>query len=54
LNYGPLQENLALLRSMKDTNGKSFRIETLPMPAPIYFDNQRLPAATQTSTSQMN
>ena len=45
LNYGPLQENLALLRSMKDTNGKSFRIETLPMPAPIYFDNQRLPAS---------
>jgi len=45
LNYGPLQENLALVRSMKDTNGKSFRIETLPMPAPIYFDNQRLPAS---------
>jgi agmatine deiminase len=44
-NYGPLQENLALLRSMKDTNGKSFRIETLPMPAPIYFEGQRLPAS---------
>jgi agmatine deiminase len=45
VNYNPLKENLMLLRSMKDTVGKSFRIETLPMPAPIYFDNQRLPAS---------
>jgi agmatine deiminase len=45
VNYNPLKENLTLLRSMKDTVGKSFRIETLPMPAPIYFDNQRLPAS---------
>ena len=44
-NYVPLQENLALLKSMKDTTGRPFRIETLPMPAPIYFDNQRLPAS---------
>jgi agmatine deiminase len=44
-NYAPLQENLALLRGMKDPAGKSFRIETIPMPAPIYFDNQRLPAS---------
>jgi agmatine deiminase len=44
-NYVPLQENLALLRSMKDLNSRPFRIEILPMPAPIYFDNQRLPAS---------
>ncbi len=44
-NYGPLQENLALLRKMKDHDGRAFRIETLPMPAPIYFDGQRLPAS---------
>ena len=44
-NYVPLQENLALLKSMKDMTGRPFRIETLPMPAPIYFDNQRLPAS---------
>jgi agmatine deiminase len=44
-NYVPLQENLALLKSMKDLNSRPFRIETLPMPAPIYFDNQRLPAS---------
>jgi agmatine deiminase len=45
VNYNPLQENLALLRSMKDTDGRNFRIETLPMPAPVFFDGQRLPAS---------
>jgi agmatine deiminase len=45
VNYGPLQENLSLLRKMKDHDGRAFRIETLPMPAPIYFDGQRLPAS---------
>jgi agmatine deiminase len=44
-NYNPLRENLAILKSAKDTDGRPFRIETLPMPAPIYFDNQRLPAS---------
>ena len=45
VNYVPLQENLALLESMRDMNRRAFRIVTLPMPAPIYFDNQRLPAS---------
>jgi agmatine deiminase len=45
VNHGALQENLALLNSMKDTDGRPFRIETLPMPAPVYFDGQRLPAS---------
>jgi agmatine deiminase len=45
VNYGPLRENLALLHGMKDTDGKSFRVETLPMPAPVYFEGQRLPAS---------
>jgi agmatine deiminase len=44
-NYNPLRENLAILKSAKDTDGRPFRIETLPMPAPIYFDDQRLPAS---------
>jgi agmatine deiminase len=44
-NYGPLQENLALLQKMKDHDGRAFRVEALPMPAPIYFDGQRLPAS---------
>ncbi len=44
-NYAPLQENLALLKTMTDQDGKQLRVETLPMPAPIYFDGQRLPAS---------
>jgi len=44
-NYAPLQENLALLKTMKDQDGRPLRVETLPMPAPVYFDGQRLPAS---------
>jgi agmatine deiminase len=44
-NYVPLQENFALLKSMRDLTGRPFRIETLPMPAPVYFGGQRLPAS---------
>ena len=44
-NYAPLQENLALLKQMTDQDGKQLRVETFPMPAPVYFDGQRLPAS---------
>lgn len=44
-NYAPLQENLALLRAMRDQDGETLRVETLPMPAPVYFAGQRLPAS---------
>jgi agmatine deiminase len=44
-NYAPLQENLALLKTMRDQDGALLRVETLPMPAPVYFDGQRLPAS---------
>jgi agmatine deiminase len=44
-NYSALQENLALLKSMKDQDGKPLRVETLPMPAPVFFNGQRLPAS---------
>ncbi len=44
-NYEPLRENLARLREMKDQDGKPLRVETLPMPEPVYFDGQRLPAS---------
>jgi agmatine deiminase len=44
-NYNALRENLAILKAAKDTDGRAFRVETLPMPAPIYFDGQRLPAS---------
>jgi agmatine deiminase len=45
VNFQTLQENLTLLREMKDQDGQAFRIETLPMPAPVYFDGQHLPAS---------
>jgi agmatine deiminase len=44
-NYEPLRENLDLLRSMSNQDGVSLRVETLPMPEPIYFGRQRLPAS---------
>ena len=45
INFAPLQENLALLREMRDQNGQPLRVETLPMPQPVFFDGQRLPAS---------
>jgi agmatine deiminase len=44
-NFEPLQENLARLREMKGQDGRPLHVETLPMPAPVYFDGQRLPAS---------
>ena len=44
-NYAPLQENFTLLKYMRDQNGRSLQIETLPMPAPVFFDGYRLPAS---------
>jgi agmatine deiminase len=44
-NYGPLQENLKRLQSMRDQDGQPLKIVTLPMPGPLYFNDQRLPAS---------
>ncbi len=44
-NYAPLQENLALLRTMQDQDGRPLKVATVPMPQPVYFDGQRLPAS---------
>jgi agmatine deiminase len=44
-NYLALQENLEILKSSRDQDGKPLRVLTLPMPAPVYFDGQRLPAS---------
>lgn len=44
-NHEPLRENLARLREMRDPEGQPFRIATLPMPEPVYFAGQRLPAS---------
>jgi agmatine deiminase len=45
VNYEPLQENLRRLRGMTDQHGKPLEIFTLPMPEPVWFDGQRLPAS---------
>src|SRR5690606_30053537 len=44
-NYGILQENLRVLRAMRLENGDPLRIVELPMPAPVVYDGQRLPAS---------
>ncbi len=44
-NHRPLVENLVRLREMKDQDGRPLRVETLPMPEPVWFDGQRLPAS---------
>lgn len=44
-NYEPLRENLKLLKTMTDQDGRRVRIVTLPMPDSVIFDGQRLPAS---------
>jgi agmatine deiminase len=40
VNFAPLRENLQQLQRCS-----GLRIATLPMPAPVYYDGQRLPAS---------
>ncbi len=42
-NYAPLQANYERLRRMTDEDGQPLRVVTLPLPAPVEFDGQRLP-----------
>jgi agmatine deiminase len=44
-NYEILQENLATLRSFRLLNGEPLHIIELPMPAPVIYDETRLPAS---------
>ena len=44
-NYHILQENLQTLKTMRLLNGKQLNIVELPMPAPVVYDGQRLPAS---------
>jgi agmatine deiminase len=44
-NYEPLHENLQRLREMTDLNGRPLDVVPLPMPAPLTFRGQRLPAS---------
>lgn len=44
-NYAPLQENLKLLQAMRLPDGKPLEIIELPMPSPVVYEEQRLPAS---------
>ncbi len=44
-NYALLQHNLKQLKKMRLLNGKQLNIVELPMPEPVIWDDQRLPAS---------
>jgi agmatine deiminase len=44
-NHEPLVENLQRLRSARTLDGRQFTIVELPMPRPVVFRGQRLPAS---------
>jgi agmatine deiminase len=44
-NFEPLRENLERLGGMVDLEGRSLEVVKLPMPAPLLFRGQRLPAS---------
>jgi agmatine deiminase len=44
-NHLPLAENLERLRTARNLKGEPFEILALPMPAPVIFEGQRLPAS---------
>jgi agmatine deiminase len=44
-NHLPLAENLDRLRAARNLSGEPFEVVPLPMPAPVTFEGQRLPAS---------
>ena len=44
-NCAPLEENRERLQSMRLEDGSKIEVVPLPMPAPVVFDGQRLPAS---------
>ena len=44
-NHAILKENLKRLRKMTDTAGRALEMVPLPMPAPVVFKGQRVPAS---------
>lgn len=44
-NYHPLEENRERLEGARLEGGSRIEVVSLPMPAPLYFDGQRLPAS---------
>jgi len=45
VNHHPLRENRELLDACTDAEDRPLRVVPLPLPAPVYFDGQRLPAS---------
>ena len=45
VNYKPLQENRERLQGIRLAHGEKLAAISLPMPAPLYFNGQRLPAS---------
>ncbi len=45
VNYAPLLENLDRLNGFTDLDGRALEVVSLPMPGPVFFDGQRLPAS---------
>jgi agmatine deiminase len=44
-NHAPLAENLARLKAARSHDGKQFELVELPLPRPVVFRSQRLPAS---------
>ena len=44
-NYSPLQENRERLESITTIDGHRLNLVPIPMPKPLYFEKQRLPAS---------
>jgi agmatine deiminase len=44
-NYEPLRDNFRWLKKSSDERGRPLKVVKLPMPAPVYFEGQRLPAS---------
>lgn len=44
-NYAPLRENRKRLEAARDQDGNPFTVVDLPLPRPIHFEGQRLPAS---------
>lgn len=44
-NYGPTQQNLTQLQNLRDERGERLTVVPLPLPRPLFVDDQRLPAS---------
>jgi agmatine deiminase len=44
-NHRRMRENIRRLKAMRDVRGQRFNVIELPLPRPVYFEKQRLPAS---------